>query len=154
MRTYHAGTAFQATDLQRSHRAVLDEARESGALIRDKDGLLLLLHPAEDVDRQESLLEIMWSTVFIERVLQRSPKDREPVMYGPFAWVSILPEEDQKKFLEEVIDQLLISKNSGSNAKLEQLIEDWQVSAQTWSDEDLREELTKDLDQPLFDVTL
>ncbi|MEJ0014304.1 MAG: hypothetical protein WDN07_01600 [Actinomycetota bacterium] len=154
MRSPLAKTAFQATDLQRSHRAVLDEARESGALIRDKDGLLLLLRPAEEVDRQESFLEIMWSTVFIERVLQRSPNDREPIMYGPYAWLSILPEEDQKKFLEEVIDQLLVSKNSGSNAKLEQLIEDWQVSARTWSHEDLRTELTKDLDQPLHDVTL
>lgn len=154
MRTPLAGSAFQATDLQRSHRVVLDEARESGALIRDKDGVLLLLRPAEEVQRQESLMEAMWSAVFLEKALQRSATDREPLMYGPFAWISILPEEDQKKFLQEVFDQLLVSKNSGSNSKLERLIGDWQATARTWSDEDLREELTVDFDHPLHDVTL
>ena len=154
MRTPLAASAFQATDLQRNHRAVLAEARESGALIRDKDGLLLLLQPAENVNRQESLLEIMWSTVILERALQHVPTDREPSSYGPFAWISILPEEDQRKFLDEVIDQLLVSKDSGSNSKLDYLLGDWQATALTWSDQELREELMQDFDQPLHDVIL
>ena len=75
-------------------------------------------------------------------------------MYGPFAWVSVMPEDDQKQFLREVVDQVLVSKNSGSKGKLEDLIEDWRASALTWSDEDLREELTAELEDPLHDVVL
>ncbi|MEK6648325.1 MAG: hypothetical protein AABY37_03315 [Actinomycetota bacterium] len=154
MSTIFAGNAFQPTDLQRNHRAVLDAARESSAIIRDKDGLLLIIRPAEEAQLREYVAEALWSAVCLERALQLPAAERGPAMYGPFAWVSVMPEDDQKQFLREVIDQVLVSKNSGSKEKLEDLIEDWRTSALTWSDEDLREELTADLGHPLQDVVL
>jgi hypothetical protein len=154
MGTTYAGNAFQATDLQRNHRVVLDAARESGAVVRDKDGLLLLIQPAEVAQRGEYIAEVLWSAACLERALQIPPTMRRPAMYGSFAWISVMPEDDQKQFLTEVIDQVLISRNSGSKEKLEVFIEDWKVTALTWSDEDLREELTQDLDRPLHDVVL
>lgn len=154
MGTIFAGNAFQPTDLQRNHRAVLDAARESSAVIRDKDGLLLIIRPAEQAQLQEYVAEALWSAVCLQRALQQAAAGRGPAMYGPFAWVSVMPEDDQKQFLQEVVDQVLVSKNSGSKEKLENLIEDWRASALTWSDEELREELMQDLEDPLHDVVL
>ena len=154
MSTVIAGNAFQPTDLQRNHRAVLDAARESSAIIRDKDGLLLILKPAETSAVEEYVADALWSAVWVQRALQFSVSDRGPTMYGTFAWISIMPEEDQKLFLQEVIDQVLVSKNSGSKVKLEELIEDWRASAMTWSSKDLREHLTSALRRPLRGVTL
>ena len=152
--TFIAGSAFQPTDLQRNHRAVLDAARESSAIIRDKDGLLLIMRPAEVSQIEEYVAEALWSAVCLQRALQLSREDRGPAMYGPFAWISVMPEEDQKLFVREVIDQVMVSKNSGSKLKLEDLIEDWRATAMTWANEDLRGHLTADLRHPLHDVTL
>jgi hypothetical protein len=149
-----AGSAFQPTDLQRNHRAVLDAARESSAVIRDKDGLLLILRPAEASQVEQYVADALWSAVCVQRALQLSAANRGPAMYGTFAWISVMPEEDQNLFLKEVIDQVLVSKHSGSKVKLEDLIEDWRASAMTWSDPDLRRNLTSELRKPLHDVTL
>ncbi len=154
MSTIYAGNAFQATDLQRNHRVVLDAARESSAVIRDKDGLLLLIQPAEEARRGEYLSDVLWSATCLGRALQLPPVGRGPAMYGSFAWISVMPEGDQMQFLQEVIDQVLVSRNSGSTAKLEDFIGDWKATALTWSDEDVREELIGDIAQPLHDVVL
>ena len=154
MSAIFAGNAFQATDLQRNHRAVLDAARESSALIRDKDGLLLVIRPAEEARRNEYVEDVLWSATCVARALQLSPELRGPGMYGAFAWISQMPEADQQQFLREVVDQVLVTRNSGSKEKLEYLIGDWKATALTYSDEELVSELSEDLDQPLHDVVL
>lgn len=154
MSTIFAGSAFQATDLQRHARDVLDAARESGAVVRDKDGVLLLIRPAEDAQRDGYMSDVLWGVVCLERALRLPTAERGPAMYGPFAWISVMPDSDQNRFLLDVVDEALVSRNSGSKGKLEDLIDDWKASALTWSDEDLREELTKDLYAPLHDVVL
>lgn len=154
MSTIYAGNAFQATDLQRNHRLVLDAARESSAIIRDKDGLLLLIQPAEEAHRVEYLADVLWSATCLGRALALPRPSRGPAMYGSFAWISVMPEGDQFQFLQEVIDQVLVSRNSGSKEKLEDFIGDWKATALTWSDEDVRDELNGELEQPLHDVVL
>jgi hypothetical protein len=147
-------TAFQVTDLQRNHREVISEARESGALIRDKDGLMLLLKPAGETQRTEYLVELMADAIRMSKALQRAESDRDPGQYGSFAWASVLPESGQLEFLQELLDQVLVSQNSGSTKDLEDLLGDWQATARTWVDEDLREHLMGDLANPLTDVLL
>lgn len=154
MSTIYARSAFQATDLQRNHRIVLDAARESSAVIRDKDGLLLLIRPAEDAEREGYMADVLWGATCLNRALQLLPATRKPEMYGSFAWISVMPDVDQKQFLQELVDEVLVSRNSGSKEKLEDLIDDWKASALAWSDEDLREDLIRDLDAPLHDVVL
>jgi len=154
MGTIYAGTAFQATDLQRNHREVLDAARESRAIIRDKDGVLLLVQPAEEAKHKDFILDVLSSAACLNRALQLPQDRRGPEMYGEFAFIFVIPEAYQKQFLQVVVDQTLIGRHSGSYEKLEGLIEDWKETARTWSDEDLREGLVGDLDHPLHDVLL
>ncbi|HUW88236.1 MAG TPA: hypothetical protein VMW30_07675 [Candidatus Paceibacterota bacterium] len=149
-----SGSAYQVTDLQRDARTVIDEARDSSALIRDKDGLMLIIQPA-DVAQQMSLIsDLMGNSIRLGKALRRPPSDRDISSYGTFAWVSMLAEEDQREFLQDLLDQVLVSHSSGSTSELEDFIGDWKATALVHSDEELRDELTGDLDSPLSDVVL
>lgn len=154
MRTKVAKEAFQVTELQRNYRVVLSEARESGALIRDKDGLMLIIQPAGDVQRTQYLNELMADVLRMTRVLHSPQSERSASHYGSLAWASVLTEKDQEEFLQSLSDQLLISQYSGSTEVLEDLLGDWQATARAWSDEGLRKELLTDIDLPLADIEL
>lgn len=154
MSTMSLGTAFQATDLQRNHRLVLDEARERPTLIRDKDGVMLQVGLADDIRRSDYLRKVMLDVIRLHLALALAVEYRSPSLYGSFGWASILPEEDQHKFLEELTDQIFISGDSGDSGDLEDLIEDWKVTALTWADESLRDVLTEDIETPPAGISL
>jgi len=82
MRTKVAKEAFQVTELQRNYRVVLSEARESGALIRDKDGLMLIIQPAGDVQRTQYLNELMADVLRMTRVLHSPQSERSAFQDG------------------------------------------------------------------------
>ena len=149
-----AKAAFQVTELQRNYRVVLSEARESGALIRDKDGLMLIIQPAGDAQRTEFLNELMADALRMSKVLQSPQSERSPAHYGSLAWASVLTGKDQKEFLQALIDQLLITQYSGSMEPLDDLLGDWQATARIWSDEELRDELLKDINLASVDIDL
>lgn len=149
-----AKAAFQVSELQRNYRVVLSEARESGALIRDKDGMMLILQPAGEAQRTEFLNELMADVLRLSKVLQSPESERSVSHYGSLAWVSVLMEKDQREFLQSATDQLLISQHSGSTDVLEDLLGDWQATARTWSDEGLRAELLKDIKLSSVDIEL
>lgn len=154
VRTMVAKEAFQVTDLQRNYRVVLSEARESGALIRDKDGLMLLIQPARDTERTQYLNELMADAIRMGKVLHSPQSERSAGHYGSLAWASVLTEKDQAEFLKSLTDQLLISQYSGSTEALEDLLGDWQATALAWADDELREDLSESLEHPLADVEL
>lgn len=146
--------AYQVTDLQRDARTVIDEARDSSALIRDKDGLMLIIQTADVAQRISLISDIMGNSIRLGKALRRPASDRDISSYGTFAWVSMLAEEDQRAFLQDLLDQVLVSHSSGSTSELEEFIEDWKATALVHSDEKLRGELTGDLKSPLHDVVL
>lgn len=153
MTTMNLGTAFQATDLQRNHRLVLDEARERPTLIRDKDGVMLQVSLADEIRRNDYLRKVMFDVMRLRLALASPSESRSPFLYGSFGWASILPEEDQHEFLREVTNQIFVSEDSGDSQKLEDLIEDWKVTALTWADESLRDVLTEDIETPPVGIT-
>ncbi len=154
MRASISRSAFQATDLQRKHREVIDQARNSGALIRDKDGLVLLLQPAGDIERDRYVSDLMADVIRMTAALRNHPDQRSPEQYGGLAWAFALSNESQSEFVQNLSDQLLISQHSGYVETLEDLLGDWKATAQSWSDVELRKDLTKELKNPLVDVEL
>jgi hypothetical protein len=145
---------FQSTDLARRSRDVLVAARStSGALIRDKDGESLLVEPAGRVARRGYELEGLRRAVRLLGVLRLPTEQRDPVLLGEFAWVSVLPEADQPQFVWEYVRALEAVSGTGFDA-VEQLVYEWQQTARAWANEDLRGELTAPLNAPLHDVEL
>ncbi len=154
MRTAMSEVTYQVSDLQRNHRNMVDEARKSGALIRDKDGLTLILLPAGMVIREQYLNALMADAMRMSIALRTPREDRNPAEYGSLGWASVLTEDDQRLFLDALVVQLLVSQNSGSTEELEDLLGDWQATARAWADDDLRKALLEEISKPLTDSSL
>lgn len=145
---------FQSTDLARRSRDVLVAARSiSGALIRDKDGESLLLEPAGRAARRGYELEGLRRAVRLLGVLHLPAEQRDPVLFGDFAWVAVLPETDQAQFIWAYVQAITAVSGTGPDA-VEQLVYEWQQTARAWADEYLRAELTEPLAAPLYAIEL
>lgn len=147
-------TTFQATDLARRAREVLDAARHpGGALIRDKDGTSFLVTPAGRASRERYALNGMQSAVRALSLLGADRDSRDAVLYGEMAWLAVLPDEEQRRFVWEYLRALETSLGVGLDP-VEQLLYEWQQTARIYADADLFAALTGDLDQPLTDIEL
>ncbi len=144
--------AYQATDLARNHRQVLGAARNGGALIRDKDGLALLLVPAEERERERDVAGLALNLV--RAVLAISRHDRSAASFGDLGWVSVLPLESQRQFLAEMSDELLVVSSGLPLRSVELLLGDWKATAESWADPEAREQLLAAADAPLRETEL
>lgn len=146
-------SSFQATDLQRKSREVLDAARTAqGALIRDKDGTNLLVLPAGRVSITEYLLAGQTAALRILRLTSEEPA-ADPLLYGDLGWLAGLPVDMQREFAWEYVQALQAIPSTGIDP-VEDLIYDWQQTARIWGDEQLRAELTSPLDGPMENAAL
>ena len=151
MRGYTTKT-YQATDVARHSRDVLDSGRAGGALIRDKDGVALLLVPAEVVARSEELTELAADYLRLLRAVAAPGAD--VAAYGGFGWAAVFEVDDQRDFAAQLGGPLLIALSGGPTVPVRDLIEDWRMTADTWADETLRAELLEPAEAPLHDVAL
>ncbi|MGZ6273393.1 MAG: hypothetical protein ACXWM8_03740, partial [Candidatus Limnocylindrales bacterium] len=65
----NVAVAYQATDLARHHREVIDAARAGRALVRDKDGTALILALAADVERSDEISRLALELVRVRQTL-------------------------------------------------------------------------------------
>lgn len=146
--------AYQATDLVRKHREVIDAARGGGALIRDKDGTTLVMAPATEVERTHEIADLAMDLIRAEHALGVEADRRGPGLYGGLAWLSALPDEAQRRFVDEMSEALMVAASGTSLRPVEQLLGDWRATAEAWADPDTREALLADEPAPLRGVEL
>lgn len=146
--------AFQATDLVRNHRQVVDAARDGIAVIRDKDGMALVMTTASVLERAQEIGGTAVALVQVAQALAEPADRRTSSAYGDFAWLRPLPEDAQRRFLAEMTDRLLIVASGGRLDQLSELVGDWLATAEAWADADTREALLTDERAPLLDVEL
>lgn len=153
MSTATPQSSFQATDLQRKSREVLDAARTpEGALIRDKDGTNLLVVPAVRVSVTEYVLAGQTAALRVLRLVSEEPAP-DPLLYGNLGWLTVLPPDMQRTFAWEYVRALQAVPSTGIGP-VDDLLYDWQQTARAWSDEQLRAELTAPIDEPAADAAL
>lgn len=154
MTMLHANRAYQATDLARNHRQVVDDARDGIAVIRDKDGTTLLMTTASVLERAQEIGGTAVALVQVAQALAEPADRRTTSAYGDFAWLRPLPEDAQRRFLAEVTDQLLVVASGGRLDQLTELVGDWLGTAEAWADADTREALLADERAPMLDIEL
>lgn len=154
MRIRDAVVAYQATDLARNHRQVIDAARHGGALIRDKDGTTLVMGSAEAAGRTADIADLAMDLVRAARVLLNSEREHGPEEYGDLAWLAALPDEAQRRFFDEMGDALMVAASGTSLRPVELLLGDWRATAEAWADPGTRQRLVASEDAPLGNVTL
>ena len=146
--------AYQATDLARRHREVIDAARRGSALIRDKDGVALLMAPADQDRRTREINEIALGLVRIATVLLAGDPHPAAGALANLAWLSVLPSEAQRRFFDEMAEAILVAASGTSMRPVEQLLGDWRATAEAWADPDVREQLLAAEDAPIDDREL
>lgn len=144
---------YQATDLARKSRDVLESARHGHAVIRDKDGTAFEVLPAGASSRQRFVLAGMQRFVRTLSLLEIDRSRRDPVLYGDFAWMAPLPDDEQRRFIWQYVRAVEVSLGIGTEL-VDQLVYEWQQTARVHADPDLLAELTTDLPEPLSDVVL
>lgn len=149
-----APETFQPTDLVRRPRDVLSAARTAtGALIRDKDGESLLVAPAIRSFLAQYELAAMRNSLRLLRLIAMPELVRDPVLYGEFAWLAVLPASDQEQFVWELVRAIEAVEATGAEP-VEQLLYEWRQTARAWADEDVRGDLLAPLVEPLAHVEL
>jgi hypothetical protein len=147
---------FQATDVQRKSRAVLDAAHQpGGALIRDRDGEALHIGLAQEASLEHYLRRGFQNAAAIALAClaaHRGPSLTDPD-FGDLAWVTVLPGDQQMLFVRDYVAALRKAPGLGTD-QVDQLVYEWQQTARAWADEDLRDELRTDIPEPLYDVEL
>ncbi|HEX7431236.1 MAG TPA: hypothetical protein VF293_03495, partial [Candidatus Limnocylindrales bacterium] len=131
--------AYQATDLARHHRAVIDAARSGQALLRDKDGTALVLAPAADIERTYEIAELALELIRARQAVDRETGQRSAGLYGDLAWLSVLPDEVQRRCLDELAEALLVASSGMSLRPVDLLLGDWRATTEAWADPDTRE---------------
>ena len=152
--TVNDGIAYQATDLARNHREVIDAARRGSALIRDKDGLALLMVPAEETRRTREIGELALDLVRAASVMLPGGAARTAAAYGGMAWLSVLPIDAQRRFFREMSTALVVAASGTTLRSVEILLGDWRATAEAWADPDTRERLLADEDAPIHGIEL
>ncbi len=89
------GIAYQATDLARNHREVIDAARRGSALIREKDGLALVMAPAKETRRTREIGDLALDLVRAASVMLPGGAARTAAAYGGMAWRGQLHRDDR-----------------------------------------------------------
>jgi hypothetical protein len=146
--------AYQATDLARNHRQVVDAARDGIAIIRDKDGTTLVMTAASVLDRAQVIGSTAVALVQVAHALAEPADRRTPSSYGDFAWLGPLREDAQRQFLAEMTDRLVVVASGGRLDQLTELIGDWLATAEAWADPETREALLAEERDPMHGVEL
>ena len=147
-------SSFQATDLQRRAREVLDAARRpEGALIRDKDGTNFQVMLAGRAGNDSYALAGLTDVLRVLRLTRLPEAERDATLYGELGWLAALPLDAQTDFAWAYARAIQAIPATGVGP-VEDLLYDWVQTARTWSDAALRESLTWPLDAPLDAVEL
>lgn len=152
--TVNDGIAYQATDLARNHREVIDAARRGSALIRDKDGLALVMAPAEEARRTREIGDLALDLVRAASVMLPGRAARTAAAYGGMAWLSVLPIESQRRFFREMSTALVVAASGTTLRPVEILLGDWRATAEAWAEPETRERLVADEDAPIHGIEL
>jgi hypothetical protein len=150
----HPRIAYQATDLARRHREVIGAARAGRALVRDKDGTMLVLAPAVDIERTDDIADLAVDLARARQAVDQGAGRHSPGVYGGLAWVSVLPDETQRLALDEITGALLVAASGTSLRPVELLLDDWRATADAWADPDTRAVLQAEETEPPAGVEL
>ncbi len=131
---------YQASDLSRNYRAVLNSARQEDTLIRDTDGQTLILLSLDRAQRERTMAGLLSDFTRLQRA-QSQADEFGIVNSGRFSFASLLPADMRKELVEEIYAALQVAQSGGALDSLHDAIEDWIATAQVWSDDELRDEI-------------
>lgn len=142
---------YQASDLSRNYRSILNSARQEDTLIRDTDGETLILLSLNRAQRDRTMAGLLSDFTRLLRAQSRSDESGI-VNSGRFSFASLLSPDMRMELVDELYDALQIAQSGGALDSVHDIIEDWIVTAQVWSNDELRDEVLAVDEVPPADV--
>jgi hypothetical protein len=129
-------TIHQPSDLNRSYRAILDEARVSRARVRDTDGFCLLVIPEERVGALEAVSDATASFLVLEGVVGHGEGDHSPTIaeFGAWPWLRVFDREDLEEFITEMRESLVLAARERSGRAVGDTLQAWYNTALSLDD--------------------
>ena len=131
-------TVFQASDLNRQWRTVLDAARSGQARVRDQDGFSFLVLPEHRVQAFLAVVRAAANLAKVEHALTTGQVPLSLPDYGEWTWLRHLPEEDLQEFLDDVRQAIIVAAREETLTVLEETLQDWRVTAGQLADSQRR----------------
>lgn len=132
-----AGKVFQASDMNRQGKAILDAARSGEARIRDRSGTSLLLLQEEQVQIVRRLLQVASNLGALVVALGIPEDSRQDLAYGDWTWLRHLDEQDRHDFIKEMSQEFTIAAREQSQRALkavEEALSAWRTTAEEVAD--------------------
>jgi hypothetical protein len=137
-------TIFLPSDLAGKKRTeFLQQARESSARIRDKDGTSLVTLPESQVVALRLVAE--WSGHLL-RLQELLARDGQPSLadLADMAWLRVFDRDDLKEFADELHQVLIASISDESSEAITETVRAWKVTAKEMDDPLRRSVLTSE----------
>jgi hypothetical protein len=127
-----------ATDLKKRQRYWLDRARQTGGvtIVQGKAADLVLASRREVAQAMEAATRGKQTAQFLREVLVLGRKAAES---GVFPWLAGLDEQEGQEFLRELVEAFVRSSTMGSWAEFDELLDDWQATAEAHRLAELKE---------------
>ena len=124
---------FQASDLVKERVRVLDAARAGRAVLRDRDGVGLVMLPEARLNVLEGFAK--WSQT-LQRLdnLLRSKREASVIELGDLAWLRVFDRADRLTFSRELHLALIAGLADDDLGPVEEVVRDWKITARQLED--------------------
>ena len=127
-------TIFQVSDLTTNKRTDFVSAARSGrALLRDKDGLGLVMLPEAQLALLEELAEWSQALLRLESIIRRGTPP-SVVDLGNLAWLRPFDLDDLLEFAAELNEVLLAAYADHDSSVLTRCLTEWRITARQLED--------------------
>lgn len=134
MASSFSDTIYEASDLNRHYRTLLDAARQGDVRIRDKDGFSIMLVPERRLRVLQAITEVSANLLALEMALARAPGPLALTDYGGWTWLRHLDPDDLQGFLAEIREVLLIAAREQDSTELDAALHAWEDTAEAAAD--------------------
>lgn len=137
-KTMFSDEVVLATDLKKRQRYWFDRARQTGGvtIVQGKVADLVLAPRQKVAAAAEATLHVRTAAQFLREVITL---ERPPAESAVFPWLRELDDEEQQEFLHEFVDVFARCSTAGEWAQFEELLEDWQATAEAHRNPELLE---------------
>lgn len=142
-------TIFSASDLSRKRKDILREARDGVALVRDTDGVGLVMMQESRLRFLERMQELTGLHVVVGRVVSKGAGVSIQEL-GSNSWIRVFDEGDLVELSAELGDALQAARGDENTDLADEVVKAWRVTARQLQDPLRREVLTSSLEQSDF----
>jgi hypothetical protein len=137
-KTMFSDEVVLATDLKKKQRYWFDRARKTGGvtIVQGKVADLVLAPRRKVAEATEAAAHGRTAAQFLREVI---PLGREPSESAVFPWLCDLDDQEQQEFLHQLVALFAHYSTTGDWASFEELLEDWQATAEAHRNQELIE---------------